>query len=158
MAGITHPGRAAFLGSVMSSKVETFLSADEQQQCSEPEITGDSSTSLEMTGERGQSRRSSSQAIRYASSRRSMISPGRLRICSVMGRQQTLQSSTSDCSPNEVSTRSGKASPQCGQTTVVSTSNSIRRAHPIPPAWSPAPDRLCGNGADPRAGRPFAKS
>jgi hypothetical protein len=51
----------------------------------------------------------------------SVISPGRQRIITEIGRQQTVQSSTSDCSRCEVSIWSANDSPQCGQMMSVST-------------------------------------
>src|SRR2546423_571437 len=47
--------------------------------------------------------------------------PGWQRTVRLIGRQQTLQSSISDCSACEVSICNGKTSPQCGQVISVST-------------------------------------
>jgi hypothetical protein len=65
------------------------------------------------------------------------ISPGEQQMVSAIGRQQTVQSSTSDCSDCEVSTWSGKDSPQCGQTISVSQISSI----PPRADWQRAPAR-----------------
>ena len=51
----------------------------------------------------------------------SVTSPGRQRIVTEIGRQQTVQSSISDCSPCEVSIWSANDSPQCGQMMSAST-------------------------------------
>src|SRR6266699_3132775 len=56
---------------------------------------------------------------------RSTTTPGSQRTVRLIGRQQTLQSSISDCSDCEVSICNGKTSPQCGQVTSVSTINCI---------------------------------
>src|SRR5437588_10197704 len=53
------------------------------------------------------------------------MAPGRQRMVRLIGRQQTLQSSISDCSDCEVSICNGKTSPHCGQVTSVSTINCI---------------------------------
>src|SRR4051794_18564150 len=57
---------------------------------------------------------------------RSTISPGRQVTVRLIGRQQTVQSSTSVCSRCEVSIASANASPQCGQTISVSLISVIR--------------------------------
>ena len=57
----------------------------------------------------------------HSASRKSIISPGRQRIVSSIGRQQTEQSSVNTCSLKEVSIKSGNTSPQCGQAMSVST-------------------------------------
>src|SRR4029077_16738172 len=66
----------------------------------------------------------------------STITPGWQRIVSAIGRQQTVQSSMSDCSAWEVSTWIGKTSPQCGHVISVSAINSIFEAVEagVPPA------------------------
>src|SRR5207248_10626086 len=56
---------------------------------------------------------------------KSRTRPGSHRSVRLIGRQQTVQSSISDCSDCEVSICNGKTSPQCGQVTSVSTINCI---------------------------------